>query len=316
MVLRNETVDKFTKRNADALTIQQIITFCLVYELGGYVGASEALGLAGPTVWEQVKTLERIYKTTLFERNGRNIRATSSGTALYKMLRPLLASVESTFERLAEESDEPLKQISLVTGVRMMLEELGTPLRKFQSLYPDAVLKLMTADNAASQQFVLEGQADVALLIEPSQSMLAHGLIYDRLYPIDYLAAFPSRHPLSRRSLIRISDLVEQPLIVGNANTIGRRMLEQACFRLGITTPLRIVAETDNSATTIACVRSGLGIGIIASRPNGNLTKHVTTRSLASEVGQVYVVAAYREGRLLTRALQNLLSLIQSAAVG
>ncbi len=311
MVLRNDSFDKFCKKNMDSLTIQQIITFCSVYELGGYVGASEALGLAGPTVWEQVKTLERIYKTSLFARVGRNIHPTSSGKSLYKMLRPLLASVESTFERLTEETDESAQQISLVTGVRMMLEELGVPLRKFQIQYPDARLRLTTADNAASQQFVLDGKADVALLIEPSQAMLAPGIAYHRLYPIDYLVALPPRHSLSRRSELRLANLVDEPLIVGNPDTIVRKMLEQACFRLGITTPLRIVAETDNSATIIACVRSSLGLGVIAGRPNGNLTKHVTTRSITAEVGQVYVVAAYREGRQLTRALNCLLDMIR-----
>jgi DNA-binding transcriptional LysR family regulator len=104
--------------------------------------------------------------------------------------------------------------------------------------------------------------------------------------------------------------LTEEALIVGNLNTIGRKMLEQARFRLGITAPLRIVAETDNSAITIACVRSGLGIGIIASRSHGNLTKNVTTRSIANEIGQVHVVAAYREGRILTNALRTLLKLV------
>ncbi|MDZ4851412.1 MAG: LysR family transcriptional regulator [Pirellulaceae bacterium] len=54
----------------DSLTAQQIDTFCQVYEQGGYAGAADALGLAGPTIWEQVKSLERIYQTKLFERVG------------------------------------------------------------------------------------------------------------------------------------------------------------------------------------------------------------------------------------------------------
>lgn len=295
----------------DSLTLQQIITFCQVYEQRGYVGASETLGLAGPTIWEQVKSLEKIYKTKLFDRSGRNIRPSAAGESLYEMLRPILASVVSTFERLAEETNESAQQISLVTGVRMMLEELGTPLRKFRESYPEACLRLLTADNASAQQFVLEGKADMALLIEPSQAMIAPGIAFERLYRIDYLVALPPKHRLIRQASIRMADLTNEALIVGNPNTIGRKMLEQSRFRLGITDPLRIVAETDNSATTIACVRSGLGIGIIASRPNGNLTKHVATRSIADEMGQVHVVAAYRKGRMLTRALLALLDLIR-----
>ncbi|MCC6511554.1 MAG: LysR family transcriptional regulator [Pirellulaceae bacterium] len=297
--------------HADSLTMQQVITFCQVYERGGYAGAAESLGLAGPTIWEQVKSLEKIYKTKLFDRSGRNVRPSAAGTVLYEMLRPILASVISTFERLAEETDDAVQQVSLVTCVRMMLEELGAPLRKFSQIYPDACLKLISADNAIAQEFILKGKADLALLIEPSQSMLAPGIAYERLYPIEYLVAFPPRHRLSRQASVTIADLMNEPLILGNPNTIVRKMFEQACFRLGINEPLRIVAETDNSAITIACVQSGIGVGIIASRPKGNLTKHVVTRSISNEIGQVHVVAAYRKGRIPTKVLQTLLDLLR-----
>jgi DNA-binding transcriptional LysR family regulator len=296
---------------AHALTMQQIITFCEVYEKGGYVGASEALGLAGPTIWEQVKSLEKIYKTKLFDRTGRNIHPSVAGKLLYEMLRPLLASVDSTFEKIAEEANEYPQKIGLVTGARMMLEELGGPLGQFHQAYPQVKLALMTADNTSAQHFVLDGKADLALLIEPSPSMIAEEIHCERLYEIEYLVAMPRKHRLCRKTSITLEDLIEEELVVGNLNTIGRKMLEQARFRLGIEAPLKIVAETDNSAITIACVRAGLGIGLIASRPDGNLTKTVTTRSIASDVGRVYVVAAYRKGRILTKSLLTLLELVR-----
>ena len=298
---------------AESLTMQQMIAFCQVYERGGYAAASESLGLAGPTIWEQVRSLEKIYKTKLFDRTGRNIRPSAAGKVLYEMLRPILASVESTFQRLAEETNEAAQRICLVTGVRMMLEELGAPLRALSKIYPDLNLRLMSADNATAQEFVLEGKADLALLIEPSQSMIESGLTYERLYPLEYLVALPRRHPLIRQSKVTIEDIINEPLILGNPNTIVRQMFEQARFRLGINEPLRLVAETDNSAITIGCVLAGMGVGIIASRPNGNLTKRVATRSLSAEIGLVHVVAAHRKGRIPTQALTKLLSLLREA---
>jgi len=77
-------VSNLTLNRAESLSVQQINTFCCVYELGGYAGASEQLGLAGPTIWEQVKILERVYKTVLFKRSGRNIRPSPTGDVLYR----------------------------------------------------------------------------------------------------------------------------------------------------------------------------------------------------------------------------------------
>ena len=296
---------------AESLSVQQLHTFCQVYECGGYSGASEILGLAGPTIWEQVKTLEKIYQTTLFKRQGRNIEPTPSGHTLYQLLSPLLATVESTFEVLAEQSNDALKPLRLITGVRMMLEDLGEPLREFKRSYPQVKLKLMIADNRAAQESVMEDKADLALLIEPPQDIISHGIAYEELYPIDYLAALPSRHRLTKKPELSLHELVQEPLVVGNPNTIGRRMLEQACFRLGIKTSLNIAVETDNSAVTLACVRAGLGVGIIAGRPNGNLTRHISTKSLSKDIGQVRVVAAYRKGRQLTQTLKTLLTCLR-----
>ncbi len=299
------------RHQAESLSVQQLQTFCNVYECGGYAKAEERLGLAGPTMWEQVKALEKIYKTALFERAGRNIRPTAAGNALYELLCPLLAGVESTFEIMAEQTETAEKQVSLVTGVRMMLEELGKPLRQFMLAHQGVQMRLITADNRTAQESVLEGKANAALLIEPPPEILFHGIACERLYPIEYLAILPARHRLARKSDFSLKDLVYEPLIVGNPNTVGRQQLEQAIFRLGLSQKPFVVAETDNSAVTIACVRAGIGIGIIAGRPAGNLTRHVQARSLASELGHVHVVAAYEAGRNLTRLVRDLLDQIK-----
>jgi DNA-binding transcriptional LysR family regulator len=266
---------------AESLSVQQVLTFCRVYELGGYARAAEELGLAGPTMWEQVKTLEKIYRTQLFERTGRSIQPTETGRLLYDVLSPLLATIESTFEVIEEQDHTGAKQVRLVTGVRMMLEELGEPLRKFSNKYPDHRLKLMTADNRAAQEFVLNDRADIAILIEPPQEVIIPGIACEVLYPIQYLAAFPPRHKLARKTNFALSDLEHEPLVVGNPDTVGRRMLEQAWFRYGIKT-----------------------------RIGGNLSKHVATKVLSNELGLVNVVAAIKKGRKLTKALNDLLRLL------
>lgn len=298
------------------LSVQQIRTFCGVYQHGGYADAEPVLGLTPPTMWEHVKSLEKIYGVELFRRSGRNIEPTEAGAMLYGLLAPLLVHLESTLDLVAEEAGGEAKEIRVVTGVRMVMEELGEPLLRFRRRFPDVKLRLMAADNREAQRLVTEGAADLALMIEPSPEMLSGGVTCCRLYPIEYLAALPPRHRLGRKPSGRpfamsLTELACEPLIVGTPNTTGRRMLDQAWFRLGIATPPRVVTETDNSAITIACVRAGLGVGVIAGNPRGHLTRHVTTRSLAADLGQVHVVAAYRQGRQLSQVLSAVLEMIR-----
>ncbi|MEM6363461.1 MAG: LysR family transcriptional regulator [Planctomycetota bacterium] len=304
----------FSVRGTDALTIQQMRTFCEVIRCGGYAAAAESLGMSAPTIWEQVKAVESIYQAKLFARSGRNVTPTAAGHALSDFLQPVLAEVESTFDRLAEQQGQPSTQITLVTGARMMMEELGSPLRQFRRKHPSISLRIKTADNITAQQIVLRGEADLALLIQPPEELRAAGIDCRTLYPLEVLAALPPRHRLIRQSSIKLVDLIDDDVIVGSPETVGRRLLEQARFRLGMTQPLKIAAETDNSAITIACVRAGLGVGIIAGRADGTLTRHIQTRSITDEVGQVNVVAAYRKGRRFTQVIDDLVN--QLTALG
>ncbi|TWT49166.1 HTH-type transcriptional activator CmpR [Rubripirellula amarantea] len=302
--------------NAASLTVQQIRTFCAVFELGGYADAARELNQTGTTLWEQIKVLQRIYGTELFQRKGRRIEPTTAGKLLHQQLGPILEAIESSFQLVAEQTQAEPTEVRMVTGVRMMLEELGSPLGKFAKQFPNSQLKLMTADNATAQRMVADAVVDVALLIEPPRDALLDGLSIERLYPIEYLAVFPRSHPLAKRSTIRVADLLHEPLIIGNVNTVGRRLLEQAIFRLGLETQLQPAVETDNSAVTMACVRAGMGVGLIAGRHDGNLTKPLTTRTLSKELGQVHMVSITRAGWAPTQAMRRLLESVKEELAG
>ncbi len=295
------------------LNVQQIRTFCAVFECGGYADAARLLNQTTTTLWEQIKVLQRTYRIELFQRVGRRIIPTASGEILYRQFRPLLAGIESSFELVAEQSEAIQTEIRLVTGMRMILEELGAPLRQFTRLYPTSTLKLMTANNSEAQELVKKQTVDIAMLIEPSKQTLLDGLTSERMYAIEYLAVIPSRHRLAKQSKLKVTDLLAEPLVVGSPNTIGRQLLDHAIFRLGLNTKVKVAVETDNSAITIACVRAGIGIGIIAGKRDGNLMKQVTTRPLLDELGKVHVAAITRAGWQPTQAIRTLLHLIRDS---
>jgi len=74
-------------------------------------------------------------------------------------------------------------------------------------------LKLMTADNRVAQELLLEDKADLALLIEPPKDIVAHGIVWEKLYPIGYLAAFPPKHRLGKNENFTLQALVNEPLV-------------------------------------------------------------------------------------------------------
>lgn len=79
---------------ADELTVQQLRSFCVVFDKQSYSEAARSTGLSVPTIWEQVRKLEKRYSTVLFEKRGRRIQSTPAAELLYESLRPLLTGLE------------------------------------------------------------------------------------------------------------------------------------------------------------------------------------------------------------------------------
>ncbi len=309
-------MDRPSRWRADALGVGQIRAFCLVHRRQGYAAAARELGLSVPTVWEQVGAVERRYGTELFERRGRRMEPTPAADLLAAELGPLLAGIDATFELLRERSGEAPRALTLVTGVRMMLEELGGPLRRFRERHPEVALRILHGDDREAERRIVEETADLGLLLEPGPGRMGPGVAVERAYEIEYLAVLPPGDPLARRGSIRLSDLARRPLIVGHEGTHARQLLEQALHKEGLHARMRVAVETDNSAFIMACVRAGMGLGIVAGRERGFLARGLVLRPLRRALGQARIVFLSKKGRTPTRALRDLVECVRSGAGG
>jgi DNA-binding transcriptional LysR family regulator len=296
---------------ADFLSIQQLRAFCLVFERQSFTAAAAELGLSPPTIWEQVRALEGRYACVLFARRGRRIEPSPAATLLYDSLRPLLAGIDSTFPLLREAGGDYPRTLTLVTGARMMLEDLGPALGRFRQRFGNVTLRLMHGNAKAAEELVVRGEADLAMTLEPGPGLLGRGVAIERAYPINYLVLIPKRHPLAKVRSPALRDLVEHALVVGHRGTYGRQLLEQALHREGLLGRARIVAETDNSAFTIACVRSGMGVGVVAGRAAGFLSRDLVARSLQPQLGQAWIALLWKRGKLLSPTVTALIELVR-----
>ena len=61
----------FERHRFKEVSLQQLRSFCETARLGSLAAAANSLGLAQPTVWEQVHALERVLATKLLQRQAR-----------------------------------------------------------------------------------------------------------------------------------------------------------------------------------------------------------------------------------------------------
>ncbi|MFO1021831.1 MAG: LysR family transcriptional regulator [Planctomycetales bacterium] len=296
---------------ANQLTIQQIRSFCRVFERQSYAAAARDLHLAVPTVWEHLKGVEERYGVRFFVRQGRRIVPSPAAETLHAALLPLLTALDSTFDLVTQPAGPAI--LTVACGMRMLLEDLGAPLREFHAEFPAVQLRLLHADLHVAQRWVLDGTVDLALVLEPDPKRLHPQVVSSAAYANSYLAVFPKRHPLAKEPRVGLKEVVAHPLILGHTGTSSRQMFDFALHRLGIDRSPQVVMETDNAAFTISCVHAGLGVGIIAGRPGQSLTKGLLTRNLGQELGEGRVIFLWKRGRQFTAMQTQFMDLIRQS---
>ncbi|MEW4487078.1 LysR family transcriptional regulator [Thalassoglobus sp. JC818] len=294
---------------ASELSVQQMQTFQCVFEENGYAPAARRLQLSVPTVWQQIQAVERLYEATFFEKEGRRIVSTLKAQQLYDQFSEILAGIDSTFETVSDERSE-YESITLVTGVRMLMEDLVVPLKDFRDEFENTLV-IRHGNNRLAEEMVLSGEADLALTLEAESPRSSARVHFEPAYFIDFLAIAEKSHPYCQAKQNSLRELVKHDLVVTVPGTHGRDAFEHAIHREHLNA--RVTVETDNSGFTIACVRAGLGVGVVAGRLDGHLCDGLFVRSLRKQLGRRQIVFLWKRGRKLTGPMKRLVEIVQKS---
>src|SRR5262245_17516688 len=105
-------------------TAQQLRSFCETARLGSIAAAAAHLGLGTPTVWHQVRALEREFGEPLIERHGRGSRLTEAGKLLADLTSPLVAGLATVKQRYQEARARKISRVTVATTPRILFEHL------------------------------------------------------------------------------------------------------------------------------------------------------------------------------------------------
>src|SRR5262245_52676848 len=147
------------------LELRQLRTFSLAATHGNFTVAARTLGLSVPTVWEQVRALERKLGSTLLLRRGHVLELTAEGRLLLELIQPHVSGLDS-LERLFRSRRKGLPLHLGVAGTQYLMGNLlPGPVEEFTAKYPDSRVRLYADPEPRVVMPQLEnGQADVGLV--------------------------------------------------------------------------------------------------------------------------------------------------------
>lgn len=126
--------------------LELLRTFVRVSELSSFTLAGDSLGLPRSTVSEQVRALEQLLGTRLFNRTTRRVQATQDGVLLYERSKDLLSGMDE-IESLFRADDAELAGCLRIDLPTMMARRVIVPaLPQFLERFPRLEVEISCTD--------------------------------------------------------------------------------------------------------------------------------------------------------------------------
>lgn len=278
-------------------------SFLKIAETGSITRAADALGIAQPSLSQQLLRLEDDMGVPLFKRTSRGVTLTNSGRLLQEHARQILQVVDVAVEDVRHLDADPVGDVILAVPYSIS-KMAGIAL--FEAMVrraPRVKFRLVEAMTAQIWAWLEEGKVDLGILnyLGPRRNLSFRNLASEELFLVGPAGRFGSADSTPDVSM---SDLADLPMILPGLPHGLRQLIDHETARSGVA--LQVYRDMDVLAHIGSLICAGHGYSI--------LPLSIVADQLAS--GQVSV--ARIEGGIIRRALafvRNSTALVTHASV-
>jgi DNA-binding transcriptional LysR family regulator len=280
--------------------------FVAVAEERNFTRAARRLHLVQSALSVSIRSLERELDTQLFERTTREVRLTDAGRVLLPEARRTLDAAASA--QAAVFGAHAGLRGTLRLGMMQVISvvEVGSLIAAFHRERPLVDIQPRTASggSAALIAGVRRGTLDAAFVAVsgPDQP----GLTATTLAREAMLLACPPDHPLARRAVVSVSELVGEPFVDHMPGWGTRTVADQLFARAGVERSIGI--EVPDASIQASLVHAGLGLALLPESMVADAGLVGVPLRPAATFTVAFVVAADRPLPPVTRAFADLVT--------
>lgn len=240
------------------ITLKQFKIIEAVVEYNSYTEAAKALFMTQPAVSMQIKQIEAQIELQLFERRGKQIKATEAGKELLHYARNIRQQME--------EAETVLEELKGLKRGKLHLTMASTAsyfaprlIAAFHHQYPGAKVTLDVTNRSGLLEALDNNTTDMAIMGRPPDGHALTGIPF--LDNPLVVIAWPE-HPLACCNSIPLSDVADESFIVREPAS-GTRMATERYFaehHLSLTPGM----EMNRSEAIKQAVMAELGLGIVS----------------------------------------------------
>jgi LysR family nitrogen assimilation transcriptional regulator len=239
---------------------RQLRTFLKTIELGSISRAALDLGIAQPSLSQQLLRLEDEVGAKLFRRTARGVTTTEAGRVFEEHARHILRSIDQALEDVRQLSDEPSGPVTFAMPMSVSVVLGLTLVKAVLQHAPGVHLRLTEAYSGHIRNWLDEGAIDLGVLYDvgPLRHLSVKRLVSEVLYVIGPAGRFAGIEAPS----LALSDLDQTPMILPSPQHGLRQFFDREAQRLGFT--LNVKAEVDALAHITSLVADGHGCTIMS----------------------------------------------------
>ena len=238
--------------------MRQVRAFVSVAHLKSFTRAATLLHISQPALTVQIRKLEEILGVRLLDRNSRTVDITRVGRELVPIFQRILHELDNVVvdtRGLATQQHGVVRIAALPSFAAGLLPGI---ISRFRKANPRMTFVVKDAIASRVNASVRSEEVDIGItggeLSDPDLEIL-HAA-EDRMHVV-----FPRQHPLEGRRKITLEDIAEYPLILMDADTSVRSIVDAAFVAAG---RLPIPAcEATYMMTAVGMVKAGLGVTIL-----------------------------------------------------
>lgn len=184
--------------------------FTVLAEERHFGQAARRIGIEQPPLSLQIKKLERIIGSELFDRSSRQVKLTALGEALVPEARALLERSNFLVENIRNISRGEAGILNIGFATSTTFCGLTSFIRKHKKTYPRVELRLRELSSAAQVNELLNGTIDIGFIREASKP---EGIYCQEIIREKFIAVLSNQHPLAKNASLRLKDLENEPFV-------------------------------------------------------------------------------------------------------
>ncbi len=236
--------------------------FLAVAKQLSFTRAAETMFMSQPAVTVQIKQLETLYRTRLFERRHGNITLTPGGRLVLSYAEKIMALSDEMEGRLAEMTGE--MRGPLLIGASSTIAEFMLPvvLSEFNALYPQVRARLIVANSETIENRVAAHTLDLGLI---EAALKAPTLVGEVFGSDELIAICAPDYPLAGKKTITPKALADYEYVAREPGS-GTREATNAYFESHKIDPqsLKMQMEMGSPEAIKGVVAQGIGFAVVS----------------------------------------------------